>query len=495
MSSDPTPAVPGFVVTGTATSAADTDRVTAVEEGTRRRVVLRLLPPLTADERARISGELARYQAVRDDNLSPPAELSADADALVLPAPERSTLTELDPPLRSSAQMVTVLVPVAAALAALHDVGLGHGEVGPDAVGIDADGRPRLLDSGVAGALHALAPREISAPTVADDLAALHQLAQSSADIVEDPALSALVGELVDQGAPAAVVAERLLEMFEPAPLGAVADPGPQAAAEREHDDSGGSQREDQEKDRAASDDADGHDQPPGESTNRSGGPDRARRWAGVGAVLALVSVLVVVLLVQNLGGEDDVATPVGSTEAPGRQDPGVGDSTEPSADGDPTASDEAAPSDDLSAQASLGTQLCGAPPPAAEKAPDKPDDWTVVVDELYLRRSAALVTGQQEVLCDVYDPASPGLVSDLELDAAYDEQGARPDGLVFVVEAAALVGEEAALVTLEITDQLTPYRLVDDSGDVVAELPGIGSETWQARLVPDATGTEWRFG
>jgi hypothetical protein len=29
----------------------------------------------------------------------------------------------------------------------------------------------------------------------------------------------------------------------------------------------------------------------------------------------------------------------------------------------------------------------------------------------------------------------------------------------------------------------------------VVAELPGIEPATWTARLVPDETGEEWRFG
>jgi hypothetical protein len=35
----------------------------------------------------------------------------------------------------------------------------------------------------------------------------------------------------------------------------------------------------------------------------------------------------------------------------------------------------------------------------------------------------------------------------------------------------------------------------VDAEGRVVAELPGIERATWQARLVPDATGEQWRFG
>jgi len=142
-----------------------------------------------------------------------------------------------------------------------------------------------------------------------------------------------------------------------------------------------------------------------------------------------------------------------------------------------------------------LGTELCGPPAPAPEQSPPLAESWVEVVDELYTRRSAALVTGQTSLLCQVYDPLSPGLASDLELEAAYTEQGVRPDALVFVVEDAALVSQDGVLLTVEITDRLEPYSVLDRNGQVVAGLAGIPSETWQARLVPDPTGTAWRFG
>jgi hypothetical protein len=146
-------------------------------------------------------------------------------------------------------------------------------------------------------------------------------------------------------------------------------------------------------------------------------------------------------------------------------------------------------------ATSSAGTDLCGPPAPAPEGSPEVPEDWVTVIDALYTRRSAALVTGQVDLLCDVYDPSSTSLVRDLELDAAYSRQAVRPDELTFVVVSATLVSQDGALVTLEITDELEPYNLVDAQGTVVAELSGIPSATWQTRLVPDSTGTEWRFG
>jgi hypothetical protein len=140
------------------------------------------------------------------------------------------------------------------------------------------------------------------------------------------------------------------------------------------------------------------------------------------------------------------------------------------------------------------GVALCGAPPPAPEQAPELAQDWAEVIRELYVRRSAALVTGQTELLCEVYDPLAEGLVSDLALEAAYAEQGVRPDELAFVVESAELVEQDGALLLVEVTDRLEPYRLLNDAGEVVAELPGIPSETWRAQLVPDAEGTRWLF-
>jgi hypothetical protein len=54
--------------------------------------------------------------------------------------------------------------------------------------------------------------------------------------------------------------------------------------------------------------------------------------------------------------------------------------------------------------------------------------------------------------------------------------------------------GEGEVPVVLEITDRVPPHQLVDESGEVVSDVPGLPEGTWRAELVvaPDATG--WQF-
>lgn len=457
--------VSGFVLTGAVDDDVDTDRVAAIEEGTRRRVVLRLLPELAVEERHRLDAMLARYAQVTDDNLAAPVTLASDGDALVLPTAPHAPLDRLWAAVRTAGQAATVAVPTASALAALHRAGLAHGMVRPRAVLVDADGRPRLGDAGERAALHALAPTEVAEPTVDDDVAALHAVLGSLAEHVADPTLDDVVRQLRDAQADAATVAAVLLDRVAPEPLGEV------EAAEPTRDE-------------------------PVPREARAGAHDRGsrrRQWVLMGAAAVVAAGLAAVgILSADDPDEVVAASPTAArAEAERIREP---ENQEDAAAADAATTPGADPTPEATPQISAGTQLCGAPGPAPDEAPDLEQDWAEVVRQLYLRRSAALVTGQTFLLCDVYDPRSPGLVSDLELDAAYDGRRLRPDALVFEVEEATLLGREGALLTLVVTDRLEPYRLLDPDGDVVAELPGIDTETWQARLVPDESGREWRF-
>lgn len=436
------------------------DWVGAVEQSSRRRVQLVLLPDLTPDERDRVEQVLDAYAQVRDDNLAAPVSLADQADVLVVPAAEPTRTVGLQRRLRTAGQAVTVLVPVASALAALHESGLAHGDVDLDAVEIDAAGRPRLTGAGVAAALHALAPREVPEPTVDGDRSHLVSLLSSVSRDVDDLRLAELAADLDERQADAATVAATLLDAVQPTPLS-----GPSESPETS-------------------------------GAALPGARGRVRPlWLVAGVLVVAVAALAVWLLVGRDGGPVVADSPVVPTALPTAEvtqapssTPGSipGASAQPSGDASATTG-EAAPAP--------GIELCGPPAPAPDMLPELVDDWTTVVDELYLRRSAALVTGQTRLLCDVYDPLSAGLASDIELDAAYEQQGVRPDALVFVVAQATLVEQQSGLLVVEVTDQLEPYRLLDADGTVVAELPGIPSETWQARLVPDASGTQWRFG
>ncbi len=454
MPDDELPEVSGFVVTGRAQRADSPDYLTAVDVASRDRVLLRLLGSMDDEERAAVADSLQPFAAVSEENLDRPVSLAAEDDVLVVPT-RAWRLDTLPAPPAAPGQVVTVVVPVAQALAALHSAGLAHGTVRAEVVTVDDEGRPRLSETGMAAALHALAPRETSAPSASADRRDLLSLLSEQAAALGDTSFSALVADLVDGDADPWTVADRLLSEVEPVALG---DPAPL-------------------------------DEPSSSPPT----PTRAR-WPWL--LLALVLVAVAVGVAAIVSTSDDESTP-SALPAP-TTDPTptrASAAPMPAATGDPSGSPAPGTPAPSPGPAPEGTQLCGPPGSAPESTPPLADDWAEVVRALYVRRTAALLTGQTSLLCEVYDPRSPGLASDLELDAAYDEQGVRPDALVFVVEEATLVSEDGALLTVEVTDRLEPYRLVDDSGRTIAELPGVESETWQARLVPDSTGSEWVFG
>lgn len=498
MSDEPWPEVPGYVVLPGAAPPDDPDVAPAVEQGTRRRVLLRRLPELRADERPAMTQVLGRYAEVSSDDMTEPATLAEGADVLVLAAAPR-TLADTSVAPRTTGQLVTALVPVASALEAIHAAGLGHGVIDRRAVAVDDTGRPRLADTGVAAALHVLAPREIPAPSARADLADLRRLALLLAERVADPAVAEA---FADPAVPATAqdAVELLLDLAQPEPL-----PGAVAAAEVPVEtDTHPVPVESPVPVETATGEAEA---PPAVEEPAEPAPSGRRQVDGRWVFVTVVAVLALVVVVLLARPEPDPAAsraappvpaePTGST--PGT-DASPATTEQPTGDaaGD-DAGDEPSPAatTDVTAEAAAaaGVALCGAPVPAPEETPPAPDDWADVVAELYLRRSAALVTGQTSLLCEVYDPRSPGLAADIELDDAYSDQRVRPDGLDFVVESAEQVQEDGAAVILEVTDRLEPYRLVTPSGDVVAELPGVPSETWLARVVVDATGTDWRFG
>lgn len=474
--------MPGFVVTARREPGRfddlGLDEISAVEEGTRQRVELLALPELSEGERAHISAALAPYEDVTSAALGRPARLAERVDALVIPAAEYVALDSLAPDMRPSCagHVATLVAPVAEGLTALHEAGLAHGGVGEGLVSIDTQGRPRLLGAGARAALHVVAPREVPQPTPAVDGDGLLAMLARLAEEVDDPGLSGVTDSLLAQGAGPREVSERLLDEIDPVPLG---ERDPAGAANVQAETTAG--------------DATPSGAGSGERLTQTTWRPRWLVWAALATAGAVVAGTAA-WLVQS--GSDDATTAAARTDPALPAAPAL-PSAAASPSGSAQATTSAAPTPSATGEATppVGTELCGSPAPVPDEAPELAEDWTQVVDDLYLRRSAALVTGQTSLLCDVYDPLSPGLPSDLELDAAYSEQGVRPDSLVFVVEAATLVEQEGALLVLEITDSLEPYVLRGEDGRVVAELPGISSETWQARLVPDATGTQWRFG
>lgn len=172
---------------------------------------------------------LEAHKAVRQASLAPVLDvLRLDDDTIV------QVEAQADGPLLSGAVMlpqasaVLVAADVADALAALHAAGLVHGGLVPDAVVLDASGRPVVM--GACLAMAAAIATGVPAPTAADDMRALGAIlyllvtgreatqppaspASLTADIT--PALNGLMLALLSDQArrpppPAALVAERL---------------------------------------------------------------------------------------------------------------------------------------------------------------------------------------------------------------------------------------------------------------------------------------------
>lgn len=119
----------------------------------------------------------------------------------VVDGPDLATLVDAQGRL-SPAQVVTVTVPIAAALGALHDAGVVHGDVAPANVVVRRDGRPVLVDL-----VHGASPREAGTPgfgapergaaaTAAGDVHALARTALAVLTETGSAAHEALVGAL-----------------------------------------------------------------------------------------------------------------------------------------------------------------------------------------------------------------------------------------------------------------------------------------------------------
>ncbi|TDE13470.1 protein kinase domain-containing protein [Jiangella asiatica] len=195
----------------------------------------------------------------------------------------------------------------------------------------------------------------------------------------------------------------------------------------------------------------------------------KRRRIDGIWIASALVVLLLAagaVLVGMRVFGEDDLTT-----------GPGTGSS----------------PTD-----ANASTDLCGGPQPAPTTPPPTVADWTQEVQRLYSLRAQAFEEGDAELLCQVHAPSNPVLAEDAELLQEYADAGVHTEGLAFEVVNAELVSLDGGRATVQITQRIPDYQLVDDDGEVVQDIDGTGDEPWEAELVAVANedGTSsWRFG
>lgn len=115
------------------------------------RWVVTVVSPGSPAQRSELEERLARLARLVQPHLprvGPPLELG-DGGLAVLHEDAPGTDLETVRQARarwSHGEVVTVLVPLAGALAALHDAGLAHGDVSPANVVLSTDGRPVLVD-------------------------------------------------------------------------------------------------------------------------------------------------------------------------------------------------------------------------------------------------------------------------------------------------------------------------------------------------------------
>lgn len=120
------------------------------------------------------------------------------------------------------------------------------------------------------------------------------------------------------------------------------------------------------------------------------------------------------------------------------------------------------------------------------------PSSWADVLAALDDRRSTAFATGTALLLDDVYAAGSPPLARDAAALADLTGRGLRAVGLRLQVATVSVVSSTSEAATLQVVDQLAPYRLVDRAGVVVATEPGRGQVTWTLTVTSAAGG--WRI-
>lgn len=156
----------------------------AVRDGAGRRWALTVVPAPDVERVRRRAGRLAGVRHPHLAETGPCIDLG-DGSLAVLQGEVRGTDLATVRQARaawSPGEVVTVVVPLAEALAALHDAGLAHGDVAPGNVMLRPDGRPVLVDllcgdgPDEAGTPGLAAPERPAGATPAADVYALGRL-------------------------------------------------------------------------------------------------------------------------------------------------------------------------------------------------------------------------------------------------------------------------------------------------------------------------------
>lgn len=384
-------------------------------------------------------------------------------------------------------EVVTVITPIAGALADLHERGVVHGDVSPGNVLFMADGRPVLADLGTAGLL-GVDPATHATPGFADPALASGGGVQPGSDVHALGALAwfALTGAApepaghrpplipVAPGTPPelASLVERCLEpeprrrpsaaevgvdayrAADPVPVRLVpTDPHAEAADVVTH--------------RLRQDAAPVPSPEPG----RTRGSRRALLVLA-GASALLVTSTAVAAGFGVLPGQEPAAVGVAADDSP---------TPSPSAPG-PRATTRLTPT--------------STPEPARTTPDDDPlasDDLAVAIEALSALRAEGFSAADQTPLRSANVEGSPALDADLATLADLDQQQVRLDGLTFTVDDVVVLGRAGDTATVRVTVVTGAHRVVgqDAAAEVVEQVEA--SAPAPVRLVLVRVDGRWR--
>jgi len=436
-------------------------RAVALDSG--EDVALKRLHTTDAVARERLRREAAVLSSVAGEHVVRVRDVVVSDTAAVLVmdfAPGGSLATVLAVRTRLPApEVVTLVAPLAGALADAHDRGIVHGDVTPANIVFTADGRPLLGDFGVARAVGAaaasgvegtapyLAPEVLAggSPQPASDIWSLCTIAMDAIDketappalldalergLAADPYertdARSLAGDVLRScaAAPVGLVRAALLRpaaVTQPVRVAAVSEPvapaGPRHSARR----------------RVAS--------------RRLVSRDTMSRIA---RPVTITVVAVLALLLAVAGGM------------------AWGHRTQ-----------------------SAATMLV-APATTSPSASSSRPDWASVVAGLDAARSRAYAQGDVRVLDEVYAPRTRALALDRAAVEAIAGRGLRAVGLTQTTLQLRPVVETPSDVTLRVTDAISAYRLVDVTGRVVSVGAARAARTFTMELTRTAAG--WRI-
>lgn len=136
------------------------------------------------------------------------------------------------------------------------------------------------------------------------------------------------------------------------------------------------------------------------------------------------------------------------------------------------------------------GAGATGAQPVGAGAAPGP--SWDQVWSDLDSRRAHAFATADATVLDQVYLPDCPALATDLKAIRDLAGRRARATGVAHQVQSVRVESSTQGAVTLFIVDRMTAYQIRGPSGKVLEQAPARGDRRLRARLVHTDAG--WRI-